>query len=89
MNYFNADYNVIENIKIWNPSGPIRVRDSSVIYSLMEDNFGSAHMNYTEQQMRDLVLTGTIPNVTQKQIVDFVPPFFSFSRNIGIEFKSI
>lgn len=88
MNYFNGEYKVIENIKIWNPSGPIRVRDSSVIYSMFEENYGSSQSEYTEEQLREFVLTGEIPQVTQKQIVDFVPPFFSFSRNIGIEFKS-
>ena len=88
MNYFNGEYQVIENIKIWNPSGPIRVRDSSVIYSLFEENYGSSQSEYTEEELRDFVLTGEIPQVTQRQIVDFVPPFFSFSRNIGIEFKS-
>ena len=88
MNYFNGEYKVIENIKIWNPSGPIRVRDSSVIYSMFEENYGSSQSEYTEDELREFVLTGEIPQVTQKQIVDFVPPFFSFSRNIGIEFKS-
>lgn len=88
MNFFNGEYQVIENIKIWNPSGPIRVRYSSVIYSMFEENYGSSQSEYNEEELRDFVLTGEIPQVTQRQIVDFVPPFFSFSRNIGIEFKS-
>lgn len=87
LNYFNIDYNVIENIKVWNPSGPIRVRDSSVIYSLFEENFGSADISLTTEQLHNKVLAGEIPQVTQKQIVDFVPPYFSFSSNIGIKFK--
>ena len=86
LNYFNQDYNIIENIKVWNPSGPIRVRDSSVIYSLFEENFGSAQIDFTENELKDLVLNGGIPQVTQKQIVDFVPPYFSFNSNIGIKF---
>lgn len=86
LNYFNQDYNIIENIKVWNPSGPIRVRDSSVIYSLFEENFGSAQIDFTEAELKDLVLNGGIPQVTQKQIVDFVPPYFSFNSNIGIKF---
>ena len=86
LNYFNQDYNIIENIKVWNPSGPIRVRDSSVIYSLFEENFGSANADFTATELKDLVLTGSIPQVTQKQIVDFVPPYFSFSSNIEIKF---
>ena len=86
LNYFNQDYNIIENIKVWNPSGPIRVRDSSVIYSLFEENFGSANADFTASELKDLVLTGSIPQVTQKQIVDFVPPYFSFSSNIEIKF---
>ena len=87
LNYFNQDYNIIENIKLWNPSGPIRVRDSSVLYSLFEENFGSADIELTEAELRTKVLNGKIPEVTQKQIVDFVPPYFSFSSNIGIKFK--
>ena len=86
LNYFNADYNIIENIKVWNPSGPIRVRDSSVIYSLFEENFGSLDINLTENELHTKVLKGELPEVTQKQIVDFVPPYFSFSSNIGIKF---
>lgn len=86
-NYFNLDYNVIENIKVWNPSGPIRVRDSSVIYSLFEDNFGSRDITLTTEELRNKVLDGELPQVTQKQIVDFVPPYFSFSTNIDITFK--
>ena len=86
LNYFNQDYNIIENIKVWNPSGPIRVRDSSVIYAMFEENFGSAQIDFTEAELKDLVLNGGIPQVTQKQIVDFVPPYFSFNSNIGIKF---
>ena len=87
LNYFNIDYNVIENIKIWNPSGPIRVRDSSVIYSLFEENFGSADIDLTQTELQNKVRNGELPQVTQKQIVDFVPPYFSFSSNINITFK--
>ena len=87
LNYFNFDFNIIENIKIWNPSGPIRVRDSSVIYSLFEDNFGSADIDLTPDELKDKVRNGLIPQVTQKQIIDFVPPYFSFSSNINITFK--
>ena len=87
LNYFNSDYNIIENIKVWNPSGPIRVRDSSVIYSLFEEKFGTADLNLTPDELKDKVRSGEIPEVTQKQIVDFVPPYFSFSSNIGITFK--
>ena len=86
LNYFNSEYNIIENIKVWNPSGPIRVRDSSVIYSLFEENFGSSDITLTEAELHDKVLNGQMPQVTQKQIVDFVPPYFSFSSNIGIKF---
>ena len=87
LNYFNTDYNVIENIKIWNPSGPIRVRDSSVIYSMFEENFGSTDSTLTSTELHTKVLNGELPEVTQKQIVDFVPPYFSFSSNIGIKFS--
>lgn len=86
LNYFNTDYNIIENIKVWNPSGPIRVRDASVIYSMFEENFGSADIVLTEDELHAKILNGEIPEVTQKQIVDFVPPYFSFSSNIGIKF---
>lgn len=87
LNYFNLDYNIIENIKIWNPSGPIRVRDSSVIYSMFEENFDSADIDLSPEELKDKVRKGELPTVTQKQIVDFVPPYFSFSSNIGITFK--
>ena len=87
LNYFNLEYNIIENIKIWNPSGPIRVRDSSVIYSMFEENFDSADIDLTPEELKDKVRKGELPTVTQKQIVDFVPPYFSFSSNIGITFK--
>ena len=86
LNYFNTDYNIIENIKVWNPSGPIRVRDSSVIYSLFDENFGSGDIELTTEELHTKILNGEIPQVTQKQIVDFVPPYFSFSSNIGIKF---
>lgn len=86
-NYFNSSYQVIENIKVWNPSGPIRVRDSSVIYALFEDNFGSRDISLTEEELNTMVLNGELPQVTQKQIVDFVPPYFSFSSNVDVTFK--
>ena len=86
LNYFNADQNIIENIKVWNPSGPIRVRDSSVIYSMFDENFGSADIKLTDVELKTKVINGELPEVTQKQIIDFVPPYFSFSSNIGIKF---
>ena len=86
LNFFNQEFNIVENIKVWNPNGPIRVRDSSVIYSMFDENFGSEHLEFTDAEMKDYVLNGGLPQVTQKQIVDFVPPYFSFNSNIGIKF---
>lgn len=87
LNYFNQSYMVIENIKVWNPSGPIRVRDSSQIYFMFEENFGSANINISPEDLRTKIIAGELPEINQRQIVDFVPPYFSFSPNIGIKIK--
>lgn len=87
LNYFNQYYGVIENVRLWNPSGPIRVRGSSEVYSLFEENYGSNDLLLTETQLQTKVLNGELPQLVQKQIIDFVPPYFSFSSNIGITIK--
>ena len=87
LNYFNQYYNVIENVRLWNPAGPIRVRGSSEVYSLFEENYGSSDLLLTEAELQTKVLKGDLPQLVQKQIIDFVPPYFSFSSNIGITIK--
>ncbi len=87
LNYFNQYYNVIENVRLWNPSGPIRVRGSSEVYSLFEENYGTNDISLTDAELQTKVLNGELPALVQKQIIDFVPPYFSFSSNIGITIK--
>lgn len=87
LTYFNYNYDVVRNIKIWNPSGPIRVKNAVEIQNNFEENYGHEHASLTSEELKELVLKGEIPKVTQKQIVDFVPPYFTFNSNISIEFK--
>ena len=87
LNYFNSNYGVIRNVKIWNPSGPIRVRAAVEIQNMFDEHFGSKHIHLNPEELRNLVLDGEIPQVTQKQIIDFVPPYFTFNSKASIQFK--
>lgn len=87
MKHFNASYPVIKNIKVWNPSGPIRVRSSAEIQSMFEENYGLEHQYSTDEEISQLVAEGKLPTLTQKRIVDFTPPYFTFNKNITIDFK--
>ena len=87
LNYFNASYGVIRNVRIWNPSGPIRVRPAVEIQNMFDEYFGSKHIHLSPDKLREIVLEGEIPQVTQKQIIDFVPPYFTFNSKASIQFK--
>ena len=87
MKHFNASYPVIKNIKVWNPSGPIRVRSSAEIQAMFEENYGLEHQYSTDEEISQLVTEGKLPTLTQKRIVDFTPPYFTFNKNITIDFK--
>ena len=87
LNYFNASYGVIWNVRIWNPSGPIRVRPAVEIQNMFDEYFGSKHIHLSPDELREIVLEGEIPQVTQKQIIDFVPPYFTFNSKASIQFK--
>jgi hypothetical protein len=54
---------------------------------MFEENFGSADINTSPEDLRTKIISGEIPEINQMQIVDFVPPYFSFSPNIGIKIK--
>jgi hypothetical protein len=58
LNYFNASYGVIRNVRIWNPSGPIRVRQAVEIQNMFDEYFGSKHIHLSPDKLREIVLEG-------------------------------